>query len=148
MKILSLSVALLHHIQSHWQALDILNIYCDISSCIVINVSFVTVVYSYWIDQLLYCCHCYHSHTLMFMIWGNYRVSYKNARNFLKSWHFCLPTRFTRHLPGLWRDIRINMIFATRFLLALAISEVAVGLEDGGRANINSMYIYTINIMK
>ena len=90
MKILSLSVALLHHIQSHWQALDILNIYCDISSCIVINVSFVTVVYSYWIDQLLYFCHCYHSHTLMFMIWGNYRVSYKNARNFLKSWHFCL----------------------------------------------------------
>ena len=111
-------------------------------SCIVINVSFVTVVYSYWIDQLLYCCHCYHSHTLMFMIRGNYRVSYKNARNFLKSWHFCLPTRLKRHLPGLWRDIRINMIFATRFLLALAISEVAVGLEDGGNSNIDSTYMY------
>ena len=82
----------------------------------------------------------------MFMIRVNYRVSYKNARNFLKAWHFCLPTRFKRHLPGLWRDIRINMIFATRFLIALAISEVAVGLEDGGRASINSIYTYTIDI--
>ena len=34
------------------------------------------------------------------------------------------------------------MIFATRFLIALAISEVAVGLEDGGNSNIDATYMY------